>query len=266
MSQSKLLETEIKVNVVNYLIKNDYISYGSLLLNEYSIDCHSRRVDLVTIIGDTSVAFEIKSEADNLNRIEGQIEKYLSFFDKLVIVAAPKHINKIIKVSPQQVAIWEISNKGISIIRAGKIKRVNNGLNLLKLMTVRELSELANQISHSTGYKNRNESECILKKAPVRLIRSSCFANIATKYSKSNYKFWIKVREQTYANVQDIGLLSLYQAQRNALKKKSANKLIMLEKLLKNSIDDLALFEASKKSNTPIFGQIPNDILSLISV
>lgn len=265
MNRNRLLETEIKANIIDFLLKKNLISHGSVLLNEYSIDSHSRRVDLVTISGNTSIAFEIKSEADSLRRIEGQIEKYLNFFDKLVLVAAPKHINEILRVSPKHVAIWQISNKGILIVQSGKIKRINNKLNLLKLLTARELSMLANQTSQSTGFKNRGASESILKDAPVRLIRASCFANIASKYSKPNHNFWEKVKENKCASVQDISLLSLYQPQRNALKKKSANKLMMLEKLLKNSIDDSALFEASKKSNTPIFGQIPEDIMSMIS-
>ena len=264
MNSNRLLETEIKASIINFLLINNLISFDTLLLNEYSIDRHSRRVDLLAIIKNTSIAFEIKSEADSLRRIDGQIEKYLNFFDKLIIVAAPKHINEILRTSPKNVAIWQISSQGISIVQTGQIRRISNKFNLLKLMTVRELTILANQTISTSGYKHRNELENILKDVPLRLLRASYFANIAAKYSKPNHNFWEKVKQHNCATVQDISLLSLYQTQRNTLKQKSANKLMTLEKLLKNSIDDSALLEASTKSKAPIFGQIPNDIKSML--
>lgn len=50
MISDKLLETEIKAKVINYLLSQGLNSLGTSLLNEYSVDSHSRRVDLLLVI------------------------------------------------------------------------------------------------------------------------------------------------------------------------------------------------------------------------
>lgn len=263
MERSRLLEPEIKAKVISHLIKQGSVDDGTLLLNEYSIDRHARRVDLLAISQNTSIAFEIKSEADRLNRIEGQIEKYLNFFDKLVIVAAPKHINGIVKVSPRNVAIWKIDSEGISIIQTGQLKRINDKHNLQTLMSAKDLNVLANQVSKSTGYKSRILSKSILENVSLETLREACFSSITSKYTKPNLSFWKKVKESQSVSREDIALLSLYQAQRHALKLKNASKLQVLEKLLKNSITVSSLHETSKNRVLPVLGQVPIDIKSL---
>lgn len=50
--------------------------------------------DLVVIRNDFVTVFEVKSEYDNLKRLESQIENYSKFADNVYLVCAEKHLDK----------------------------------------------------------------------------------------------------------------------------------------------------------------------------
>ena len=81
-------------------------------------------------------AYEIKSEGDTLTRLSPQVEKYLEYFDKVTVITAPKHTSKALHMTPSNVAIWEISNSTISIIRKGKLSSKINKLKFVDFMNV----------------------------------------------------------------------------------------------------------------------------------
>lgn len=230
MTSSKLLEPEIKAKVINFLLKEGLNYAGATLLNEYAVDKHSRRVDLLLVTDNESIAFEIKSEADSLRRLDGQIEKYLNFFDKLILVAAPKHIDEIMKVAPKNVAVWQVCTKGILLIQEGNLKPITEISNLLKLMTAKELLRLAAQLSLSTGYKTRLQLEAVLEHTPLNLLRETTFSNIKNRYAKANNLFWQSVNGGEVHSSQ-ISLLSLYQADRLARVNRNKLKILTLQRI-----------------------------------
>ena len=112
---NKILEIDIKAIILEYLIAKSRLNENHSIISEFAVDRNSRRADLVIADDRRLTGFEIKSEADSLCRLTGQTEKYLDYFDKVIVVAAPKHISNIVKTTPKNVAIWEVSNKGIKI-------------------------------------------------------------------------------------------------------------------------------------------------------
>jgi len=58
------------------------------------------RADLVSITKDEMHCYEIKSEADNLNRLIKQACSYVKVFDRITIVLAQKHLDIARKVLP----------------------------------------------------------------------------------------------------------------------------------------------------------------------
>lgn len=251
MTSSRLLEPEIKAKVINFLLKEGLNYAGATLLNEYAVDRHSRRLDLLLINDNESIAFEIKSEADSLRRLDGQIDKYLNFFDKLVLVAAPKHINEIMKVAPKNVAVWQVCTKGVVLKQEGKLKPITEIPNLLKLMTAKELHRLAVQLSLSAGYKTRLQLEAILQHAPLSLLREATFGNIKNRYAKANSLFWQSVNGKEVHSSQ-ISLLSLYQAERLARVNRSKLQILTLQKiaagLTANSQESLSITRTPKST------------------
>ncbi len=49
-------------------------------------------------------AVEVKSEADSLSRLDGQVRAYLDCFDKVIVVSASKHVSHVLQMVPREVA------------------------------------------------------------------------------------------------------------------------------------------------------------------
>lgn len=74
----------------------------TVMIPEFNVD--GSKADLVMFNG-TSTVYEIKTELDSLQRLEGQINSYLKCFDKVYVVTYEKNIEKIKQVVPNQVGI-----------------------------------------------------------------------------------------------------------------------------------------------------------------
>ena len=70
----KIKEFAIKKMLLTHLLKCEDDS-NSYAITEFSIANFTRRVDIFFVKDDTLHAFEIKSEFDSLNRLEGQISE-----------------------------------------------------------------------------------------------------------------------------------------------------------------------------------------------
>ncbi|MDT3282983.1 sce7726 family protein [Shewanella scandinavica] len=189
------LEPELKSNIINHLIDEWGIGTHDLIINEFTVGDLSRRVDLALIKSNRLFAFEVKSDADSLVRLQGQVDKYLTYFDKVIVVTAPKHTRKALEITPLHVAIWEISNGKISIKRKGRIKAVNSKKELIEMMTAVELRKLARQLDIKTLNIRRKTLETALMLAPCYKLRDSAINFIKNRYKSRNDKFFEKICE-----------------------------------------------------------------------
>lgn len=81
-----------KNSLLNKLIINKHKLYSTKVLTEFSIG--KSIADFVTLNGDARV-YEIKTELDNLERIESQIEDYYKCFPYVCVVTCKTHLEKI---------------------------------------------------------------------------------------------------------------------------------------------------------------------------
>lgn len=91
---------------------------GAAFISELFLDNFSRRADLVAANGKLGV-FEIKSSKDTLNRLDGQLETYLRYFEQVTVVCDSKHLDNVKAGAPASVGIWCVGPTGvIRIVRA----------------------------------------------------------------------------------------------------------------------------------------------------
>ena len=138
MNNKRALEPELKAMLLNHLRNRKSLSCSDTIMNEFTVGDFSRRVDLALIRDCELIGFEVKSEADSLYRLEGQTQKYLEYFDKVVIVAASKHIPSILSLVPNNVGVWEVLGDRIVIRRRGIKKRISKKLSFIEMMRVSE--------------------------------------------------------------------------------------------------------------------------------
>jgi Holliday junction resolvase len=190
LSESNSLERKIKSTTINYLIDKWGLNKDDLVISEFNVGDFSRRVDLVIIKNNKTYAFEIKSKADSLIRLEGQIDKYLLYFDKVFVVAAPNHSKKCIEKTPCNVGVWEVDGEKIKVKRRGRVKLINDKNVFTELATLSEIKRFLSLRNMKNNDKKRTDLEknleCISEKK-IRIFAIDCIIN---RYKKRSVLFF----------------------------------------------------------------------------
>ena len=115
---------------------------NSAFIPEMFVDEFTRRADLV-VAGNKLVAFEIKSERDKLNRLDGQLKSYTRFFEQVTVVCAERHLEGVEANSFSEVGIWTVGNDGsIRKVRKAKNLEQNSLDSWLSFLPVDELRKI----------------------------------------------------------------------------------------------------------------------------
>jgi hypothetical protein len=73
-----------------FIKQNKELFKSGIFINEYGIN-GKNVVDFALFKDDYFIGFEIKSEADNLKRLMGQLKSYLKLFDYIYLIVHEKH-------------------------------------------------------------------------------------------------------------------------------------------------------------------------------
>lgn len=104
-----------KAAVTHKLLLGVHSLRSASMLSEFRIG--ACKADLV-ILNGTSTVYEVKSERDNLDRLENQIAAYRKVFARVNVIAAEEHVNSISACIPSDVGILVLSDRHhISTIR-----------------------------------------------------------------------------------------------------------------------------------------------------
>lgn len=220
MLSKNLLEADIKIKLLEYLFAKGKL-LSSTIINEFTIEGYARRADLVVINNHSIVAYEVKSASDSLLRLDGQVNTYLKYFDKVIVLADTKHTQKAIDITPDNVGIWEVNKQKITQLRRGKSLKINNKQALLSLLTKSELCKFKLKNEFDSNEFSRNALiEAIVRECSENDIRQFAIDILSTKYSKTSDALKAKFDAAGFLCPEDIELLSPYVAERRRIKKK----------------------------------------------
>jgi hypothetical protein len=99
-------DIEIRAALHRKKLRHLHACSETLIFNELAIAHASARVDIAVINGCVH-GYEIKSAADTLSRLPRQIRLYEECLEKLTIVCAPKHADKVEAIVPSWCGIME---------------------------------------------------------------------------------------------------------------------------------------------------------------
>jgi hypothetical protein len=95
----------IKAAVIDWLISHHpSVTIG----NEVMYGSKRKVVDLLAIMDNKTIAIEIKSSSDNLNRLPDQIAEYSKIFDRVIIISTPSHISGISQLISKGIGLYVI--------------------------------------------------------------------------------------------------------------------------------------------------------------
>ncbi|HIE4800979.1 TPA: sce7726 family protein [Serratia marcescens] len=118
----------------------------AVMLSEFRVGAN--KADCV-ILNGLSTCYEIKTELDNLKRLPEQLEAYIGLFDKVYVVSAKSHIEKIKAIIPEVVGVMELTqkNKLEEVKPAQVIESEINPKLMISSMRVAEYKHMAEKIS-----------------------------------------------------------------------------------------------------------------------
>jgi len=105
-------DAELRINLLNYVSEShSQTDYFVALEARYAAT--SRRVDVLVVCEHTH-AYEIKSDADRLNRLSDQLSDYRHTFDFVTVVSTEKHLPSIKKIVSKNDGIIIANNDHIN--------------------------------------------------------------------------------------------------------------------------------------------------------
>lgn len=191
-------ELEFKIPLVSF-----FNEMGTAVLNfEFPFDFNRRRCDLLVATKKDIIGIEIKSDIDNLDRLEDQLASYYKCFNLVYIACGNKHYNEIKKIKGRFGIIF-ISKDGLHIKRKAKHKK---NLSILPILDMCDKPSLEKLSMLKSSNKNDLISLIISKYSNER-IYSIHHSSIYEKVSRIYDAFLAEKGDVITA--EDITLLSL---------------------------------------------------------
>lgn len=212
----RLLEPDIKALLLNYLRNKKIIDENSIIMNELTVGNFSRRVDLAIYSDGKLIAFEIKSEADTLTRLDGQLDKYLEYFDKVVVVSDTKFISMLSSSLPKNVGLWEVSDSKIKVKQRGKLQSKIDNSKLIDMMDLVDLYKLSTKLKIKTD-RDRASLEKSLKQVSNKRLRQGVHASLSRKFVDVTRSF-IEETNNREVLKDDLKILSRFNLHREKIK------------------------------------------------
>lgn len=200
INSAKIKEPDAKAILIDYLIKTGKVKDDSVLIPEMRVAYGDRRVDLVLANGELH-GFEIKSDADRLDRLAGQIESMMQRFERVTVVTTSKHLEQVRAVVPEQVGIMLLSRgrNQTKLKNVRKAKRSNLAREvLLKFLTVSGIREILRHSGYARLSKlSRSSLERLATEIKMIELRLGVLTFIKKKFRNFHEIFLQKRNEKT---------------------------------------------------------------------
>lgn len=189
----------LKTIIIDYFIEN----YENIILGDEVMYSSERKVvDLLLLYAGETYAVEIKSDKDDLRRLEGQLLEYGKIFDHTILVVTKYHIQKIKNLIPDNVS-WFLIDEGKVVD-----KRISKSKNKIKKtdMLASINSSFLRKRFHFPICLNSDEIRKKIMTQKKEEIHNCMFDYFNDKL-KCSYELFLKSRGRT-TSVDDLFILS----------------------------------------------------------
>lgn len=180
-------ERDIRAALLSHLHHEYRLDYSTRVLNELAVGGGVARID-VAVINGLMLGFEIKSEADTLQRLPAQAMVYSTIFDRITVVCGPRHVGDVSSLIPAWWCIVEAriidSRLDLLTLREGKENPCVDPLQIARLLWRDEVFSVLNKYDLASRLKSKSREQ---------LMRILC-ANVALPALKTEVRECLKSR------------------------------------------------------------------------
>ena len=154
-------DASIRKVLIAYLIDKHKDDYEKRILEELCVNNGSCRVDIAVVNGILH-GYEIKSDADTLDRLKEQVKSYSEVFDKTTIVVGTKYIINVIEIVPEWWGII-LAKQNLNGVRLYQIREDGNNpqcdkLAVAKLLWREEALSILDDIGAAVGVRSKRRN------------------------------------------------------------------------------------------------------------
>lgn len=154
MMQKYPNEYAIKASFINKVLLR-----GKSHVSIFELNVGSSRVDLCKING-TSIAYEIKTDLDNFNRLDKQLNDYLQVFEEVYVICSNSRVDKVKVIVPEEVGIYVYTiRNGKYVFRKEQVAQVSNRRNPIRQLELFTKKELLNRFGNKIPEEIRDSKE-----------------------------------------------------------------------------------------------------------
>lgn len=153
-------EATIKAEFVNKVLFR-----SNHAVSTFEFPVAGSRVDLCKING-SSIAYEIKTDLDNLTRLEKQLSNYCEIFDKTYIICSAGRLRKIVKQIPAEcgIYIYKLSRRGSYVFNMERAAIQSDSLSSVKQLSLLWKSELSRHFAAVSDNDKASAIETIINR------------------------------------------------------------------------------------------------------
>lgn len=195
----------IKANFIKQVLMK-----GKSHVTIFELPAGSSRADLCKING-TSVAYEIKTDLDNFNRLEKQIDDYYKIFEEVYIICSKSNINNIISVIPQACGVYSYkqTKSGRYIFKIYRTAQKCSRLDTTKQLQLLRKTEFYQFFKINTDISKKKDLIELTKQTYDDEFINRVFKQILKKRFEKQWDFL----KQNYENIYEIDYQWFYKNQ-----------------------------------------------------
>lgn len=157
---------------------------GAEIIEELGIGSGTSRAD-VTVIGEDLHVFEIKSDFDSLVRLPDQLSYYAKIFDRITVVTAYRHLDKILEMAMPMCGIILAKERPSEL---GVIRRAakNTEIQPIELAGLLWKEEALGILEHYGGGRNARKTRDdvfgeLSERVPLNELRALVIKNLRSR-------------------------------------------------------------------------------------
>tara|TARA_Y100000310_G_C20555642_1_gene750361 strand:- start:445 stop:1176 length:732 start_codon:yes stop_codon:yes gene_type:complete len=220
-------ESMMKAYLLDYWRSSGYISSSTLVINELTFVGLSRRIDLALVKDGELIGIEIKSELDTLKRLDGQLEEYAAYFDKIYVFTTEKHYERSSEIATRSEGILVLKNNSIKTMRRGRKQPIRDRRSFIKMMRATDLYHLVRKSGVKPSSMERKSLENFASKLPLYSLREAAIEQLKKRFTKHSDRFWANVESNIYP-------LDITELKKSECKKLTASRDDSVSSMIKN--------------------------------
>ena len=177
----------VRVSFHKTVLTLEHTDENTIVIDELGLKNGGTRADIAVLNGKM-VGYEIKTNKDNLARLEKQIVAYNEVFDEVHIITGNRHLNKVLEIVPSWWGVFlvietESGEYFFNCVRTAKKNTKKVCLGIAQLLWKEEIMHLLTAVHNYTLKPSLNKQ--VLYQMLVGKFNANELGKITLKYLKS---------------------------------------------------------------------------------